>query len=320
MPWVDGDVLSPENMNTKGASAPSVDGFSTNTLGAEVGSFISALGNMFSASTLSAPEIVVGAGSAVAPAVRINSEESLGLFRSAASQLELSYGTFRAPLLAGAVSTNTLAAEAGSEISMLGNLLSASSFSAGDAFIAPVGTAIAPAVRFASEQSLGFYRSAASELATSYGTFVPSNLSATGHAAFSTVSVTDKLRAAELWTSGLSALGSVATLSRVSSSGSVVANEVWASGVSVGSIVTASRLSSSGTVIGSDVWASGLSVGSSATLQGVDMKALKTTTIAATGQITMDDGGVVTDVAGVVVSGSAPTTQDYVDGTIWCEV
>ncbi len=131
--WAEGDALSPSNLNNNSASATSLTGFSTNTLGAETGSSISALGNVFSASTLSATEIVVGAGSAVAPAVRINSEASLG-----------------------------------------------------------------------------FYRSAASELAVSYGTFVPSDLSATGHAAFSTVS----------------------------SSESILANEVWASGVSVGSAIT----------------------------------------------------------------------------------
>ncbi|KKL57798.1 hypothetical protein LCGC14_2231770, partial [marine sediment metagenome] len=38
------------------------------------------------------------------------------------------------------------------------------------------------------------------------------------------------------------------------------------------------------------------------------------------GQIIMDDGGLATDVAGVVISASDPTTEDYVDGTIWCVV
>ncbi|KKK97475.1 hypothetical protein LCGC14_2652380, partial [marine sediment metagenome] len=36
------------------------------------------------------------------------------------------------------------------------------------------------------------------------------------------------------------------------------------------------------------------------------------------GQMKMDDGGLPTDVAGVVISGSDPVAEDYVDGTIWC--
>ncbi|KKK62550.1 hypothetical protein LCGC14_3003190, partial [marine sediment metagenome] len=38
------------------------------------------------------------------------------------------------------------------------------------------------------------------------------------------------------------------------------------------------------------------------------------------GQMVMDDGGLPTDVAGVVISGSDPVAEDYVDGTIWCKV
>jgi hypothetical protein len=37
-------------------------------------------------------------------------------------------------------------------------------------------------------------------------------------------------------------------------------------------------------------------------------------------QIVMDDGGLPTDVAGVFIDGSPPSTEDYVDGTIWCVV
>ena len=44
------------------------------------------------------------------------------------------------------------------------------------------------------------------------------------------------------------------------------------------------------------------------------------TGIATMGTITIDDGGVVTDVAGVVVSTSAPVAEDNVKGTIWCKV
>ena len=38
------------------------------------------------------------------------------------------------------------------------------------------------------------------------------------------------------------------------------------------------------------------------------------------GQMKMDDGGLATDVAGVVVSSSDPVSEDYVDGTLWCRV
>ncbi|KKL84306.1 hypothetical protein LCGC14_1966070, partial [marine sediment metagenome] len=38
------------------------------------------------------------------------------------------------------------------------------------------------------------------------------------------------------------------------------------------------------------------------------------------GQMIMDDGGLATDVAGVVVSASEPVAEDYVDGTIWCKI
>lgn len=44
MPWGDGDYITPTNLNSKGASATSVAGFSTNTLRPESGSTISALG------------------------------------------------------------------------------------------------------------------------------------------------------------------------------------------------------------------------------------------------------------------------------------
>jgi len=37
-------------------------------------------------------------------------------------------------------------------------------------------------------------------------------------------------------------------------------------------------------------------------------------------RVQLHDGGVVTNVAGVVVSTSAPVSQDNVEGTIWCEV
>lgn len=74
-------------------------------------------------------KVVVPAGTAIAPTVTFASEQSLGLYRSAASRLALSYGQFTT-----------------------GN-----------------GTAILPGLGFASEVSLGLYRSAASVMALSYG-------------------------------------------------------------------------------------------------------------------------------------------------------
>lgn len=81
------------------------------------------------------------------------------------------------------------------------------------------------------------------------------------------------------WTSGVSTsdaqgLGSTWTVSRLSSALSILANEVWASGVSVGSIVSTSRVSSSATIIGAAVWASGFSgLGSIATISRISSDA-----------------------------------------------
>lgn len=108
--WAEGDALSPSNLNNNTASATSVTGFSTNTLSAEVGSTVSALGNLVSASTFSAgAAVVVPIGTAVAPAVRFDSEQSLGLYRSAASTLALSYGTLNLATGAANLSVRTVA-------------------------------------------------------------------------------------------------------------------------------------------------------------------------------------------------------------------
>ena len=61
--WAEGDALSPSNLNNNSASATSVTGFSTNTLTAETGSAISALGQTLTVSALSS------VGTAIADAV-----------------------------------------------------------------------------------------------------------------------------------------------------------------------------------------------------------------------------------------------------------
>ena len=66
------------------------------------------------------------------------------------------------------------------------------------------------------------------------------------------------------WTSGVSSsdvqgLGSTWTVSRISSDRSILGNEVWASGMSVGSIVSASRISSSISILATEIWSSGVS-------------------------------------------------------------
>lgn len=51
------------------------------------------------------------------------------------------------------------------------------------------GQSVSPAYAFSSESSLGFYRSAASVIATSYGTFAPSGLSVVGASVYGDVTV-----------------------------------------------------------------------------------------------------------------------------------
>lgn len=82
-------------------------------------------------------------------------------------------------LTTGAISTNTIAAASGSTVQLYSTLSS----SGGAAFASPIleasGTALAPSYAFSSEASLGLYRSAASVLQQSYGTFIASGISTT---------------------------------------------------------------------------------------------------------------------------------------------
>lgn len=89
MPWVEGDGLTPTNLNTKGASATSVAGFSTNTLTPESGTSI-----LLQGALLLTTASRFTSGTASAPGLVPESEVSLGVFRSAASHLALSYGTW----------------------------------------------------------------------------------------------------------------------------------------------------------------------------------------------------------------------------------
>lgn len=84
------------------------------------------------------------------------------------------------------------------------------------------GLAVSPGIKFASEESLGFFRSAASTIAQSYGTF----------------------RAPEIWatSSGISALGQTVSASRISSTATVIGAGVWTSGLSVGNATAGGTL------------------------------------------------------------------------------
>lgn len=55
--WLSGDSLSPSFLNMRGSSALTTTGFSTNTLQAETGSTVSALGQTVMMSTLSATDV-----------------------------------------------------------------------------------------------------------------------------------------------------------------------------------------------------------------------------------------------------------------------
>ncbi|KKL80086.1 hypothetical protein LCGC14_2008290, partial [marine sediment metagenome] len=58
---------------------------------------------------------------------------------------------------------------------------------------------------------------------------------------------------------------------------------------------------------------------------GVDQLSLVTNSLEAlritsARKVQLNDGGIPTDVAGIVISTSPPVNEDYVDGTIWCVV
>ena len=109
----------------------------------------------------------VGAGSSDAPSIAFNSEASLGLYRSAASRLAVSYGQFVLPDGSSVQPGGTFA----SEVS-LGFYRSAASVirQSYGGLIGGDGSTILPAFGFASDASRGFYRSAASTIAITSGT------------------------------------------------------------------------------------------------------------------------------------------------------
>jgi len=86
--WASGDSLTPSTLNRKLSSAASSGGFSTNTLVPESGSYISL--------ATVRPLKVRDSAAATQPLLAPDSETSLGFYRSAASTLALSYGTFAA--------------------------------------------------------------------------------------------------------------------------------------------------------------------------------------------------------------------------------
>lgn len=111
-------------------------------------------------------KVVVPAGTAIAPTVTFNSEQSLGLYRSAASRLALSYGQFTTGDGTAILPGIAFASEV--SLGLYRSAASKVAVSYGQ-LIVQAGTAILPGVGMSSEVSLGLYRSAASVLAVSYG-------------------------------------------------------------------------------------------------------------------------------------------------------
>lgn len=111
-------------------------------------------------------QFLAGPGSAVAPGVAFSSESSLGFYRSAASTLALSYGQAKVP--DGSAILPPVCYSSESSLGLFRSAASTLALSYGQ-FQVQDGTAVLPPVRYASEASLGLYRSAASNLALSYG-------------------------------------------------------------------------------------------------------------------------------------------------------
>jgi len=113
-------------------------------------------------------------GQSVSPAYTFESETSLGFYRSASSTVALSYGTLSLPgnldVTGGTVAVSAFSAVGATSV---GSLLARS------VSVTSTGQSVSPSINFSSESSLGFYRSAASYLALSYGTFA-SQISAIG--------------------------------------------------------------------------------------------------------------------------------------------
>ena len=109
--WASGDSLTPATLNRKLASASTTAGFSSNTLAAESGNTL-VVNSVLSVATLYAGTVPISAldlasGSAVDPSLGFQSEQSLGLYRSGASTIAQSYGTFSVTNLGGTLSTAT---------------------------------------------------------------------------------------------------------------------------------------------------------------------------------------------------------------------
>lgn len=142
IPWIDGEYVTPSALNAHGVSVTSTAGFSTNTINSDSGQTITFFNQ-------SGATVVLLAERLVATNVQI---QSGGFFTlgslSGATRLQLSgsgFGVLNA--------TNNFAP------------FSAASFLASD------GASAGPGIGFVSETSLGFFRSGASTLRQSYGTF-----------------------------------------------------------------------------------------------------------------------------------------------------
>jgi hypothetical protein len=141
-------------------------------------------------------QFIVQDGTAVLPPLAYKSEVSLGLYRSAASNLVLSYGTLSAPTIAAT-----------------SNLTAASAQVVG-AMTLRDGSALIPSFAFASEASLGLFRSAASTIKPSYGTLDLSGCKVISRTtASSNVSLLTQLNAGEfIFVAGAAGAGSDSTL------------------------------------------------------------------------------------------------------------
>lgn len=172
-PWVEGEALTPSRLNLHMGSASSVGGFSTNTLNAEsgntltiVGSRVSMSGSVFMGGSLDVTGPVPG--SAATGHVVIGG----GQVWMGGNQFNVSSNTAGMPF----EFVNRVAGGGFDSYVSGGGTLAQRLTDLGQALYR-AGSSDLPSVAFSSESSLGFYRSAASTLMLSYGTFQASNVS-----------------------------------------------------------------------------------------------------------------------------------------------
>jgi hypothetical protein len=119
-------------------------------------------------------------GTAAGPAFAFRSEGSLGWYRSAASEMDLSYGWLAVPGTPFSANRPTYTFQSNRSIGLIDSAAVGGSMDAVVAGTSPMrfytnqagtkdGSAVLPALVFQSDQSLGLYRSGASTMALSYG-------------------------------------------------------------------------------------------------------------------------------------------------------